>query len=59
VRKAKPGNDTRPVDEHLPHRWEAAHDRHVAEAGEAVCRRADMTPEEYQRRGNAADALVP
>ena len=57
VRKAKPGNDTGPEAEHLP---TAGKRPTIVATRRREKRNADvpeMTPEEHQRRGDAADAL--
>ena len=57
VRNAKPGNDTGPEAEHLP---SAGKKPTIVTSRRRAQRNADvpeMTPEEHQRRGDAADAL--
>ena len=56
VEEPAPGNDNRPMAEPAPS-WNEVGDRHRAEAGKQFGDAPDLTPEEHQRRGDAADAL--
>ena len=57
VRKAKSGNDTRPEAERLPTAGEKPASVTVRRRGKRNADAPDMTPEEFQRRIDAADAL--
>lgn len=57
VRKAKSGDDTRPESEHLPTAGGKPAIVTPRRRGKRNADVPDMTPEEFQRRVDAADAL--
>ena len=57
VPKTKPCNDNRPEPEHLPNAEKKPAIVTARRPGKRFVDVPDMTPEEHQRRGEAADAL--